>query len=287
MIFWICSSVADCSITMTMGSSLLLFLVHGEPLQAAALVNDSLEDAPHGRGIQRPRVLAHDPLQDPGLSLRRVDREAEGALHLADLHRARRTAVEQPHQLLVDRVDAAPPLVDGTHTRSRGRLCLGRQLQIALLSHVTCPATSPWGCSWNRTSALPTTTASATEAAAATCSGVEIPNPRATGSRVSALMRDSSGRASSESASLSPVTPVRLIAYTKPREAPATRRSLSSGLVGAARKTVSRPASRATSSQPPASSGGRSVTSTPSTPAAAASRARRSEERRVGKGGRM
>src|SRR5437762_99463 len=275
MIFWICSSVADCSITMTMVSSLLLFLVDGQSLQAAALVDDSFEDAPHGGGIQRPRVLAHDPLQDPGLSLRRVDREAEGALHLADLHRARRAAVEQPHQLLVDHVDAAPPLVDGTLTRSRGRLCLGGRLQIALLSHVTCPATSPWGCSsWNRTSALPTTTASATEAAAATCSGVEMPNPRATGSRVSALMRDSSGRASSESASLSPVTPVRLIAYTKPREAPATRRSLSSGLVGAARKTVSRPASRATSSQPPASSGGRSVTSTPSTPAAAASRAR-------------
>jgi hypothetical protein len=42
------------------------------------------------------------------------------------------------------------------------------------------------------------------------------------------------------------VTPVRLTAYTKPREAAATFRSRSSGLVGAARKTVSRPAPRAT-----------------------------------------
>src|SRR5207245_5614477 len=118
MIFWICSSVAACSITMTMSSSLLLFLVHGEPLQPPALVDDSLEDAPDGGGIQRPGVLPHHPLQDPGLSLRRVDGQPEGALHLADLHRARRAAVEQPHQLLVDHVDAAPPLVDGAVLRS-------------------------------------------------------------------------------------------------------------------------------------------------------------------------
>src|SRR6185295_546702 len=275
MIFWICSSVADCSITMTMGSSLLLFLVDGEALQAAALVDDSFEDALDRGRIQRPRVLPHHPLQDPGLPLRRVDGQAERPLHLPDLHRARRPAVEQPHQLLVDRVDAAAPLVDGVGVCRRRRLAVGGRLQIALLSHLTWPATSPSGCSSrNRTSALPTTTASATEAAAATCSGVEIPKPRATGSRVSALIRASSGRASPESASRSPVTPVRLIAYTKPREAPATRRRRSSGLVGAARNTVSRPAPRAASSQPSASSGGRSVTSTPSTPAAAASRAR-------------
>ena len=84
-----------------------------------------------------------------------------------------------------------------------------------------------------------------------------------------------SGRASSESASCSPVMPVRLSAYTNPRDASATRRSRSGGLVGAARKTVSRPFGRAAESHSSASSGGRSVTSTPSTPASFASLARR------------
>src|SRR5688572_26366400 len=118
MTFCTCSSVAECSITMTMGSSLLLVRllsvldVRGQPLQAPALVDDSFEHAAHGHGVERTGVLAHDPLQDLRLALRRVDREPERALDAADLHRAGRPAVEQSHELGVYLVDAPAPGLD-------------------------------------------------------------------------------------------------------------------------------------------------------------------------------
>src|SRR5688572_26033002 len=116
MTFSICGSVAVCSITMTIGLSLLAFLVRlvpaTEPLQTPGLVDDPLEHAPHGQRLQRPRVLAHHPLQDPGLALRGVEGQPAALLDAADLHRAGGAAVEQAHELLVDGVDAPPPGLD-------------------------------------------------------------------------------------------------------------------------------------------------------------------------------
>src|SRR5262245_17246979 len=215
MTFWTCSSVAECSITMTM-ASLFPFrfpvLVRGQPLQAPALVDDPLEHALHAPRVEGARVLARDPLEDPGLALRGVDGEPQRALHLADLHRARGAAVDEAEELPVDHVDALAEGVD-LALRALGRTRLGRALQLALFSHRTWAPRSPSGLSSRkRTSALPTTTPSATSPAALNCSGLEIPKPMATGSSVCFLSRATSGRASSDSACLSPVTPVRLIA---------------------------------------------------------------------------
>src|SRR5437667_889358 len=125
MTFWICASVAACSITMTMESSLLLrrgaFLVHRHSLQPAALVDDPLEDTPDRGRIQGAGVLAHHTLQDPRLALGRVHREPQRALDLADLHRACGAAVQQAHELLVDCIYAATPSVDVGQVAGRGR----------------------------------------------------------------------------------------------------------------------------------------------------------------------
>src|SRR5262245_29641323 len=215
MTFWTCSSVAECSITMTMASSFPFrfpVLVRGQPLQAPALVDDALEHALDAPRVQGARVLARDALEDPGLALGGVDGQPERALHLADLHRARGTAVHEAEELRVDHVDALAERVD-LPLRARGRGGGGGLLQLALFSHRTWAPRSPSGLSSRkRTSALPTTTPSATSPAALNCSGVEMPNPIATGSLVCRFSRSTSGRASPESAWRSPVTPVRLIA---------------------------------------------------------------------------
>src|SRR5581483_5586326 len=104
---------------------------------------------------------------------------------------------------------------------------------------------SPFGSfSICRTIALPTTTPSAIFATAAACSGVEIPNPAANGNFVAARIFSISGARSSDSDARSPVTPVLETRYTKPVEYCATSFNLRSVEVGAARKTVSRPAAR-------------------------------------------
>src|SRR5258708_7637121 len=99
MTFWTCSSVAVCSITMTMGSPLLIgplrplpplslavggavsaggnsTALHTQALQAPALIDDPLEDPAHRQSVEGPRVLAHQSIQDPGLPLRGIDGEA-------------------------------------------------------------------------------------------------------------------------------------------------------------------------------------------------------------------
>src|ERR1039458_7907574 len=63
--------------------------------------------------------------------------------------------------------------------------------------------------SMRRTMALPTTTASTCRPSSATCSGVEIPKPTASGRLVTARTASTSGVTAAESDSRSPVTPVR------------------------------------------------------------------------------
>ena len=57
--------------------------------------------------------------------------------------------------------------------------------------------------------ALPITTASTLPASSATCSGVEMPKPMASGRSVWARMRSMSGMADSEMVCCTPVMPVR------------------------------------------------------------------------------
>src|SRR4029079_19050677 len=140
-------------------------------------------------------------------------RRPRDPLEAAELHGARRAAVQQPHELLVDLVDASPPRLDlgGVGRRPLRRVRRRGLRHIPLLSHRTCSATSPFGLSSRkRTRALPTTTPSARAAAGAPGSAVERPKPRATGSLVRAPSRSTSGPASFDSESRSPVMPVRL-----------------------------------------------------------------------------
>src|SRR5712691_8218309 len=98
MTFWICSSLAVCSITMTIepsvsfpsiaGSALPFRALARHTLQPPRLVDDPLEHPAHGHGIERPGIVPHHALQDPGLALRRVHGQAQPALDAADLHRA-------------------------------------------------------------------------------------------------------------------------------------------------------------------------------------------------------
>src|SRR4029453_10805467 len=147
MTFWTCSSVAECSITMTMASSFPFrfpVLVRGQPLQAAPLDEDPLAPALHAPRVQRSRVLARDPLEDPGLALRGVDGQPQRAPDLADLHRAGGAAVHGAEELRVDHVDALAQAVDlGLGAGRAG----GALLQLALFSHRTCAPRPPSGLS--------------------------------------------------------------------------------------------------------------------------------------------
>src|SRR5579863_582556 len=100
-----------------------------------------------------------------------------------------------------------------------------------------------------------------------------MPNPAAKGKLVTLRTDWISGASESDTETRSPVTPVRETRYTNPVEYSATSFRRSGVLVGAARKTVSRPASRITFTYGAASSTLRSVSRQPSMPAALASRA--------------
>src|SRR6266481_2081739 len=75
---------------------------------------------------------------------------------------------------------------------------------------------SPEFFSISATMRLPTTAASACCQTSLTCSGVEIPNPTATGRSVNRLTRLTRLDAASDKLCLTPVTPARDTAYTNP-----------------------------------------------------------------------
>src|SRR5437764_6392112 len=91
------SSVCFC-ITMTMGSPLdgLKPVLHARfALHAARLVDDPFEKTPHRGGIERPFGGSLDVLQDFLFPLRRVNRQAEDAFHLAALDGVLGALIEQ------------------------------------------------------------------------------------------------------------------------------------------------------------------------------------------------
>jgi hypothetical protein len=69
------------------------------------LVDDSFKEAPHGRDLERPGGGSLDVQQDLLLALGRVDRQAEVAFELADLHGVLGALVQQAHEDFVDAVD--------------------------------------------------------------------------------------------------------------------------------------------------------------------------------------
>src|SRR5438309_1618538 len=115
--------------------------------------------------------------------------------------------------------------------------------------------------------ALPTITPSATFAAAAACSPLEIPTPSSTGRRVWGRIRTTTASAAPPSVACSPVTPRRDTAYTKPPEPLDRTAARSSGVVGAIICTRAIPRCAASPRSAADSSNGRSGTIIPVAPA--------------------
>src|SRR5579862_1085343 len=163
---WICSSGAPVSMTITMTLLPLLGIdgaLLGEPLEPSALVDDSLEDPPDRPRFEGPRVRVHHALENVGLTLGCVHRQAEAPLDPSDLDGACRAAVQKADELLVDPVDPLTPAGELL-------LVLPSPAHLPPFSHSIHSPTLPGGfSSKNRTKALPTTTPSATSAAAFTC----------------------------------------------------------------------------------------------------------------------
>src|SRR5581483_3011263 len=214
-----------------------------------------LEDAPNGVGAQGTAIVSGHILKNLVFTLRLVDRQSSCPLNPADLFNNARPFVEQLKQPQVYRIDTLA--------------ACGQRFESALSGHRS-PAAAPLGrarsnpCLSSRTKdsscssrdvfsrfrsirltiALPTTTPSTTLPSSATCSGLEIPNPTASGRFVTARTARTSGITLADNDSRSPVTPVRETRYTNPVEYSASRRSRRSVLVGAAKNTVSRPCPR-------------------------------------------
>ncbi len=107
------------------------------------------------------------------------------------------------------------------------------------------------------------------------CSGREMPNPAAIGSLVCRRTCAKRSFIPGGSSFRAPVIPVTVTQYTNPLECSQIVESLSSAVVGATMKTVSRDAARSHPATGSDSSTGRSGTMTPATPACAASAANR------------
>mmetsp|Transcript_9566 Transcript_9566/g.58264 ORF Transcript_9566/g.58264 Transcript_9566/m.58264 type:complete len:259 (+) Transcript_9566:163-939(+) len=121
------------------------------------------------------------------------------------------------------------------------------------------------------TSALPTITPSAPhDTTFFTCSGVEIPNPTATGLFEASLIVFTNVPTLSAMLTLAPVTPVTDTRYMKPSVSSAIFFILSNGVTGVARRTICRPAAVASGRISCVSSMGRSGTSKPFAPASTA-----------------
>src|SRR5215813_336965 len=96
--------------TRSSGGGLPLFALHHHTLDSSGLVDNPLEQAPHGRAFQRSAVYTRHVFDHLCLSLRRVNREPELSFYSTELDGALRTLVEQLHKLLVDSVYFVSPI---------------------------------------------------------------------------------------------------------------------------------------------------------------------------------
>src|SRR5262245_37126990 len=115
--FWICSSPAFGSITMTMASDLLLvisgwYFVAFKALDTPRFVEDAFEQSLHRIVAQRASIGRDGLRHDRQLTSWIVDLEAEPPLHRADGQRASRPLVEKLQKPAIQLVDAAAQLLD-------------------------------------------------------------------------------------------------------------------------------------------------------------------------------
>src|SRR5579862_6408188 len=87
----------------------------GNAFQAARLVDDSLEETHHRGVVERTGVGPADLFEDLRLARRLIDGHAFALFDAADFERARRARVEQPHQVLVDRVNPLAKILEIAH----------------------------------------------------------------------------------------------------------------------------------------------------------------------------
>src|SRR5437016_6905811 len=185
--------------------------MHGVAFGGAGFVNNALKQAAD-RGVgQWTRIIALGIFQHFAFALGLIQRNFGLLLELPDFERASRAFVQELHELLVDFVDAAPPITQIHGATSRRE----RPWRAASLNERTrsasaaAAASTDFAFSISETSAEPTTAASARRPRTETWPGSEIPKPTAMGSCVALRARRKSAGRSSGKASFAPVTPVR------------------------------------------------------------------------------
>src|SRR5215472_1493197 len=192
--------------------------MHGVAFGGSGFVDDALEQAADGRVGERAGIVGFGVRQHFVFALGLIKRDMGRLLELANFERALRTLVEQLDELLVDFVDAPPPVgkVHGATSRRerpwraacfRARTLSASAEEAASMALPVAPDLV--ALSISETSAEPTTAASARPPRTETWPGSEIPKPTARGSCVAARARRTSAGRSSGSASFAPVTPVR------------------------------------------------------------------------------
>src|SRR5712692_6118805 len=121
---WICSSLDPSCMTTTMASCVplipgwrglrfLVLFVHYRALDGPRFIEDALKQPADGGVRQRPGVRTGGSLDDLALAVRLVERLVRLALQFPHLDRALRTLVEQAHELSVNLVNSAAPVLDG------------------------------------------------------------------------------------------------------------------------------------------------------------------------------
>src|ERR1017187_8344122 len=182
----ICSSVAPSCMTTTIGF-LRGLLHHAQTLYGAAGVDDALEDAAHGLSGQRAVVGAGDIGEHQIFAFGFVDGEVRLEFHAADILHHLGALVEQGDDAAVHIVDQEAVLLElglglgfgffGGHAMAPNPLLSSRVKASSRVSNAGLSALRSIRC----TNALPTTTASTSRPSSATCAGLEMPKPTASG----------------------------------------------------------------------------------------------------------
>src|SRR5439155_18345725 len=187
--------------------------MHGVAFGGAGFVNNALKQAAD-RGVgQRTRIIALGIFQHFVFAFGLVQRNFGFLLELPDFERALRAFVQELHQLLVDFVDAAPPITQlhGATSRRESPWRAASLNDRTRSASAAAAASMDFALAISETSAEPTTAASARPPRTETWPGSEMPKPTATGRFVKPRVRRRSDGRSSGRTSFAPVTPVREI----------------------------------------------------------------------------